>query len=122
MKVKLLIKSEEINCKPIKFETSAIKKINRNSVSYTYIDEFGKTFLEVFPNYVIIEKCGKVNSHFTLKNNSNTSFNYETQYFSSKFEIFTKNLIINTNGFNCFYSIYQEKTLINSISISIHEF
>lgn len=121
MKVKLLIKSEEQNFKPITFETSAIKKINRDSISYIYIDEFGKTFLEVFPNYVIIEKCGKVNSYFTLKNNFNTSFNYETKYFSSKFEIFTKNLIITTNGFNCSYCIYQKKTLINNISISIHE-
>lgn len=121
MKVKLSIKTAESDNKIMISEILALKKIHKSSTSYKYIDEFGRTELEIFSNSVSIKRFGKINSSLTLRRNLNTSFQYKTNYFDSEFNISTKNLLISNNGFKCSYSIFQEKMLINNIFISIHE-
>lgn len=121
MKVKLFIKTTELNNQTINSEILAIKKINKSSISYKYIDEFGRTELEMFSNSISINRFGKINSSLILKKNLNTSFQYKTNYFVSEFNVSTKDLLISNNGFKCSYSIFQEKALINNISISIYE-
>ncbi|WP_163470170.1 DUF1934 family protein [Fusobacterium sp. IOR10] len=121
MKVKLKIKTTELDNQTIHSEIHAIKKIKENFISYKYIDEFGRTELEIYSDSIFINRFGKINSSLILKKDLKTSFNYETNSFNCKFDISTKNLTIDQNGFKCSYSIFQEKSLINNISISIHE-
>jgi len=121
MKVNLFIKTTESNNKTTAYEVAAIKKINRYSISYRYIDDSGKTKLEIFSNSILINRLGKIKSSFILRKDANTSFEYKTDYFSSNLNIFTKKLVIYPDGFDCSYSIFQEKTLVNNISISIRE-
>jgi uncharacterized beta-barrel protein YwiB (DUF1934 family) len=121
MKVKLQIKTTELDNNSMYSEIHAIKKIEENFISYKYIDEFGRTELEIYSDSIFINRFGKINSSLVLKKDSKTSFNYKTNSFNCTFDISTKNLLINQNGFKCSYSIFQEKSLINNISISIYE-
>ncbi|MFA6708409.1 MAG: DUF1934 family protein [Fusobacterium sp.] len=121
MKVKLQIKTVELDNNSMHSEIHAIKKIKENFISYKYIDEFGRTELEIYSDSIFINRFGKINSSLVLKKNSKTSFSYQTNSFNCTFDVSTKNLFINQNGFKCSYSIFQEKSLINNISISIYE-
>ncbi|MFK4785916.1 DUF1934 family protein [Fusobacterium sp. MFO224] len=121
MKVKLFIKTTELDNKTTTSEISAIKKIKGSSIIYKYIDESGKTELEILSDSVIINRFGEIKSSFILKKDSKTSFKYKTSYFSSNLNIITKKLAICSNGFECSYSIFQEETLVNNINISIYE-
>ena len=58
MKINLIIESREMNSETVVTSVSAIKKENQDSISYKYIDNFGKTSIEIFKNSAIISREG----------------------------------------------------------------
>lgn len=121
MKVNLVLKTKELNGDLSKKNIVSLKKINLNSILYTFIDEYGKTSLEIFENSVIIDRSGKINSSIILKKNMPTTCNYKTEYFSSNLNLFTTHLDITELGFETRYVIYQGKEKINEIFLSLSE-
>lgn len=121
MRINLLLKSyEQGNEVGIKV-LPAIKKITNNSVLYKYIDEFSKTSIEIFKNFVIIEREGNIKSKMVLKEGILTEFNYSSKYMNTIFQLFTKKMKFLTNGLEISYIISQNDNFINEINFSIIE-
>lgn len=121
MKVSLKIKTFENQKELLEKIVKALKKIENEYVSYTYVDEFGKNIVKIFKDSVIIERSGQVKSTVLLKKNCETDLAYKNQYLDMRLTIFTKKLDIHNQGFGTEYTIYQGKEVINKIIISVEE-
>ena len=121
MKIDLIMESRELGGNPDIKAITAIKKVNKDSFSYKFIDEFGKTSIEIFKNSAIISREGSIKCSMILKKGINTTFDYFSEYLNTSFELFTKELTISETGFKSVYVMYQNGNLINEIKISVHE-
>ncbi|WP_300329701.1 DUF1934 family protein [Fusobacterium sp.] len=121
MKVSLKIKTFENQKELLDKIVKALKKIEREYISYIYVDEFGKNIIKIFKDSVIIERSGQVKSTVLLKKNCETDLEYKNQYLDMRLTIFTKKLDIHNEGFKTEYTIYQGKEIINKIIISMEE-
>lgn len=121
MKINLIMESRELGGETDVRTIPAIKKINKDSISYKFIDEFGKTSIEIFKNSAIISREGLVASSMILKKGINTPFDYKSQYIDTSFDLFTKEFDISDRGIRAVYVMYQNGNLINEINLSIFE-
>ncbi len=121
MKINLIIESREIGGEPVITATTAIKKVNHDSVSYKFIDDFGKTSIEIFENSAIISREGSVISTMILKKGITTPFDYKSEYINTSFDLFTKDFDISDKKLHAVYVMYQNGNLINEINLSIIE-
>lgn len=121
MKINLNVESHEFGGTPDIRMVTAIKKLEKDSTSYKFIDEFGKTSIQIFKNSAIISREGNITSSMILKKGINTSFDYVSEYMNTSFELFTKELEILENGFKAIYVMYQKGNFINEIKLSIYE-
>ena len=121
MRIKLVVKSFD-SSNELEIQTvSAIKKSGSNSVSYRYIDEISKTFVEIFENSVIISREGEIESTMILKEGIYTSFDYSSKYMRTTFDLFTKKLVFLENGIEVRYILSQNGNFINELNLSILE-
>lgn len=121
MKINLIIESREMNSETVVTSVSAIKKENQDSISYKYIDNFGKTSIEIFKNSAIISREGVTKSTMILKKGTAVPFEYKIQYINTTFDLFTKELNISEGRTDAVYVMYQKGELINEIALSIIE-
>ncbi|WP_300358980.1 DUF1934 family protein [Fusobacterium sp.] len=121
MKINLIMESRELGGSPDIKAITAIKKTNGDSFSYKFIDEFGKTSIEIFKNSAIISREGSVKCSMILKKGINTNFDYVSEYINTSFELFTKELNISERGIKAVYVMYQNGNLINEINLSVYE-
>lgn len=121
MRIKLVVKSFD-SSNELEIQTvSAIKKSGSNSVSYRYIDEISKTFVEIFENSVIISREGEIESTMILKEGIYTSFDYSSKYMRTTFDLFTKKLVFLESGIEVCYILSQNGNFINELNLSILE-
>jgi len=121
MRINLILESRELGGEPDIKAVPAIKKIGENSISYKFIDEFGKTSIEIFKNSAIISREGTAKCSMILKKGINTPFDYVTEYINTSFDLFTKEFNISEGGFKAVYVMYQNGKLINEINLSVYE-
>ena len=121
MKINLIMESCELGGQPDVTAVTAIKKVNPDSVSYKFIDDFGKTSIEIFENSAIISREGLVESTMIFKKGINTQFDYKSEYMDTSFDLFTKEFDVSEGKFKAVYVMYQNGNLINEINLSITE-
>ncbi len=121
MKILLEITTKEANGGTFTKEVKSLKKIGKDNITYTYIDELGKNIITILDSSVAISRKGEATTDILLKKGRETSISYASKYLTEKFRVFTKNLEIKENGFKGEYSIYLNKELVNEILISIQE-
>ncbi len=121
MKINLIMESHELGGNPDVRAVTAIKKADGDSVSYKFIDELGKTSIEIFKNSAIISREGSVKCSMILKKGINTPFDYISEYLNTSFDLFTKEFELSENGFKAVYVMYQNGNLINEIKLSVYE-
>ena len=115
------MESCELGGQPDVTAVTAIKRENSDSVSYKFIDDFGKTSIEIFKNSAIISREGSVESTMIFQKGINTQFDYKSEYMDTSFDLFTKEFDVFTGGFKIVYVMYQNGTLINEINLSVTE-
>ena len=121
MRINLILESRELGGEPDIKAVPAIKKIGENSISYKFIDDFGKTSIEIFKNSAIISREGSVKCSMILKKGINTPFDYISEYLNTSFDLFTKEFELSENGFKAVYVMYQNGNLVNEIKLSVYE-
>lgn len=121
MKTKLVMESRENGGELVVKTVSALKKESDNSIIYKFIDEFGKSTIEIFKNSVIISREGAINNSLILKKGMTTPFDYDLGFISTSLDLFTKELDISENKLDAVYVLYQGGELVNNINLSIYE-
>lgn len=121
MKTKLVMESRENGGELVVKTVSALKKESDNSIIYKFIDEFGKSTIEIFKNSVIISREGAINNSLILKKGMTTPFDYDLGFISISLDLFTKELDISENKLDAVYVLYQGGELVNNINLSIYE-
>lgn len=121
MKVSLKIKTFENSSKLLEKVVKGIKREEKNYISYTYVDDFGKNIIKIFKDSVIIERKGKIDNSLVLKKDCQTEMQYKSEYLNMNLVLFTKKLNVRDRGFDTEYVLYQGKEIINEIFISIEE-
>ena len=121
MKTKLVMESRENDGELVVKTVSALKKESDNSIIYKFIDEFGKSTIEIFKNSVIISREGAINNSLILKKGMTTPFDYDLGFISTSLDLFTKELDISENKLDAVYVLYQGGELVNNINLSIYE-
>lgn len=121
MKTKLVMESRENGGELVVKTVSALKKESDNSIIYKFIDEFGKSTIEIFKNSVIISREGAINNSLILKKGMTTPFDYDLGFVSTSLDLFTKELDISENKLDAVYVLYQGGELVNNINLSIYE-
>lgn len=89
---------------------------------YHYEDEFGKCRIIETENMVEIYRKGSINSRQIFKIGKVTSFTYMTKEFKTKYEIFTKKMLLNNGKIIMEYDIIDRNEILNSISLEIIPF
>ena len=89
---------------------------------YHYEDEFGKCRIIETENTVEIYRRGSINSRQIFKIGKVTSFTYMTKEFKTKYEIFTKKMLLNNGKIIMEYDIIDRNEILNSISLEIIPF
>lgn len=121
MRINLVLESRELGGELDVRTVPAIKKVSENSISYKFIDTFGKTSIEIFENSAIISREGATKCSIILKKGINTPFDYISEHINTSFDLFTKEFDISEGGFKAVYVMYQNGNLINEINLSIYE-
>jgi len=99
----------------------AIKEENKTGIKYTYSDEYAKVKIFILKDKIQIIRDGDINSNKLLKLNQKTIFSYRASYMNRNFEVFTKSLIIEEKMFRAIYSIIEENSIVNELTIKIDE-
>ncbi len=99
----------------------ATKEENKLGVKYTYSDEYAKVRIFILKDKMQIVRDGDIKSNKLLKKNQKTSFSYRASYMSRNFEIFTKSLIIEEKKVSAVYSIIEENSVVNELTLKIDE-
>jgi len=99
----------------------ATREENKIGVKYTYSDEYAKVRIFILKDKVQIVRDGDIKSNKLLKANQKTSFSYRASYMSRNFEIFTKSLIIEEKNISVVYSIIEENSVVNELTLKIDE-
>jgi len=89
---------------------------------YHYEDEFGKCRIVKSEDAVEIYRRGSINSRQIFKIGKRTSFTYMTREFKTKYEIFTKKMLLNNGKIIMEYDIIDRNEILNSISLEIIPF
>ncbi len=89
---------------------------------YHYEDEFGKCRIVKLEDAVEIYRRGSINSRQIFKIGKRTSFTYMTREFKTKYEIFTKKMLLNNGKIIMEYDIIDRNEILNSISLEIIPF
>ena len=89
---------------------------------YHYEDEFGKCRIVKSEDAVEIYRRGSINSKQIFKIGKRTSFTYMTKEFKTKYEIFTKKMLLNNGKIIMEYDIIDRNEILNSISLEIIPF
>jgi len=89
---------------------------------YHYEDEFGKCRIVKLEDAVEIYRRGSINSKQIFKIGKRTSFTYMTREFKTKYEIFTKKMLLNNGKIIMEYDIIDRNEILNSISLEIIPF
>ena len=89
---------------------------------YHYEDEFGKCRIVKSEDAVEIYRRGSINSRQIFKIGKRTSFTYMTKEFKTKYEIFTKKMLLNNGKIIMEYDIIDRNEILNSISLEIIPF
>ena len=89
---------------------------------YHYEDEFGKCRIIETENTVEIYRRGSINSKQIFKVGKRTAFTYMTKEFKTKYEIFTKKILLNNGKIIMEYDIIDRNEILNSISLEIIPF
>ena len=89
---------------------------------YHYEDEFGKCRIVKSEDAVEIYRRGSINSKQIFKIGKRTSFTYMTREFKTKYEIFTKKMLLNNGKIIMEYDIIDRNEILNSISLEIIPF
>ncbi len=89
---------------------------------YHYEDEFGKCRIVKSEDTVEIYRRGSINSKQIFKIGKRTSFTYMTREFKTKYEIFTKKMLLNNGKIIMEYDIIDRNEILNSISLEIIPF
>ena len=93
-----------------------------NKREYHYEDEFGKCRIIETENTIEIYRRGSINSKQIFKMGKVTSFTYMTREFKTKYEIFTKKMLLNNGKIIMEYDIIDRNEILNSISLEIVPF
>ena len=94
----------------------------RDKREYHYEDEFGKCRIVKSEDAVEIYRRGSINSRQIFKIGKRTSFTYMTREFKTKYEIFTKKMLLNNGKIIMEYDIIDRNEILNSISLEIIPF
>lgn len=89
---------------------------------YHYEDEFGKCRIVKLEDAVEIYRRGSINSRQIFKIGKRTSFTYMIREFKTKYEIFTKKMLLNNGKIIMEYDIIDRNEILNSISLEIIPF
>ena len=89
---------------------------------YHYEDEFGKCRIVKLEDAVEIYRRGSINSRQIFKVGKRTAFTYMTKEFKTKYEIFTKKMLLNNGKIIMEYDIIDRNEILNSISLEIIPF
>ena len=89
---------------------------------YHYEDEFGKCRIVKSEDAIDIYRRGSINSRQIFKIGKRTSFTYMTREFKTKYEIFTKKMLLNNGKIIMEYDIIDRNEILNSISLEIIPF
>ena len=89
---------------------------------YHYEDEFGKCRIVKLEDAVEIYRRGSINSRQIFKVGKRTAFTYMTREFKTKYEIFTKKMLLNNGKIIMEYDIIDRNEILNSISLEIIPF
>ena len=89
---------------------------------YHYEDEFGKCRIVKLEDAVEIYRRGSINSRQIFKVVKRTAFTYMTKEFKTKYEIFTKKMLLNNGKIIMEYDIIDRNEILNSISLEIIPF
>ena len=89
---------------------------------YHYEDEFGKCRIVKSEDAVEIYRRGSINSKQIFKVGKRTAFTYLTREFKTKYEIFTKKMLLNNGKIIMEYDIIDRNEILNSISLEIIPF
>ena len=89
---------------------------------YHYEDEFGKCRIVKSEDAVEIYLRGSINSKQIFKDGKRTAFTYMTREFKTKYEIFTKKMLLNNGKIIMEYDIIDRNEILNSISLEIIPF
>lgn len=89
---------------------------------YHYEDEFGKCRIVKSKDAVEIYRRGSINSRQIFKVGKRTAFTYMTKEFKTKYEIFTKKMLLNNGKIIMEYDIIDGNEILNSISLEIIPF
>ncbi len=89
---------------------------------YHYEDEFGKCRIVKLEDAVEIYRRGSINSRQIFKVGKRTAFTYITKEFKTKYEIFTKKMLLNNGKIIMEYDIIDRNEILNSISLEIIPF
>ena len=89
---------------------------------YHYEDEFGKCRIVKSEDAVEIYRRGSINSRQIFKIGKRTSFTYMAREFKTKYEIFTKKILLNNGKIIMEYDIIDRNEILNSISLEIIPF
>ena len=103
------------------FELIEILNLSDKRV-YHYEDEFGKCRIVKSEDAVEIYRRGSINSKQIFKIGKRTSFTYMTREFKTKYEIFTKKMLLNNGKIIMEYDIIDRNEILNSISLEIIPF
>ena len=98
-----------------------VKEDNKIGIKYTYSDEYTKVKIFILKDKVQIVREGDIKSNKLLKVNQKTSFSYRASYMNRNFEIFTKSLIIEEKKISAIYSIIEENSVVNELTLKIDE-
>ncbi|RRD38762.1 DUF1934 domain-containing protein [Leptotrichia sp. OH3620_COT-345] len=101
-----------------------LKKIldQENGKEYVYDDEYGKCKILKFTDSVEIYRYGQINSKQMFRLNKKTPFVYFIPELKSKYEIFTRDIVIEIGRIYIEYDIINKNELLNSIKLEITEF
>jgi len=99
----------------------AFKESNEKGIKYTYSDEYSKVKIFILKDKLQIIRDGEIRSTKLLKENQKTSFSYRASYMNRDFEIFTKSLIIEEKKITAIYSIIEENSSVNELTLNIDE-
>ena len=89
---------------------------------YHYEDEFGKCRIVKSEDAVEKYSRGSINSKQIFKVGKRTAFTYMTKEFKTKYEIFTKKMLLNNGKIIMEYDIIDRNEILNSISLEIIPF
>jgi uncharacterized beta-barrel protein YwiB (DUF1934 family) len=99
----------------------ATREDNKMGIKYTYSDKYAKVRIFILKDKVQIVRDGDIKSNKLLKENQRTIFSYRASYMNRNFEVFTKRLIIEDKKISAVYSIFEENSVMNELTLKIDE-